>query len=380
MTELFRLLTALFTLFSQLLSSGPLVQFATPTPTVAPPSATATAVPPTHTPVPTSTPSPVPTHTASPVPTATPTRTATPTATFTVASVAAEEDPTGVVFAGEPPAQKLPTAVLVYPLISTVPGEDTLIEMMNLNNSAVTVKCHFVDSVNCRGVDFFLTLTALQPIAWRASTGQDGNGARLAPPVFSSQSQLKCFVQPTSTALASHNALQGRAIVSNSAGDTIGYSAIGFRRLMPGPFTGTVRLDGVTYEQCPDRLHFSALASQSGSDSELILVPCEDNLLLARATQTVVNFSVINEYEQHFSGSYSLRCMMRERFSRLPAFRKSSVGTDTMHAIVRGTSVPVIGMVIDRFTVPGGGAMSVSSNMPFLVGGRASTVTLPIFD
>lgn len=375
MTELLRLLASLVALFSQLLSSGPLLPFPTPTPSVAP-MATATATPqPSATPIPTLTPTLVPTHTPSPVPSAT--RTAT--ATATLRHVAAMENPVGA-FAGQPPAQKLPTAVLIYPLISTASGEDTLIEMMNLTNQSVSVKCHFVDAVNCRGVDFFLNLTALQPIAWRASTGQDGNGFRLAPPVFNGQSRLKCFVQPSNSALSAHNALQGRAIISNTSGHTIGYSATGFRRLTPGTFSGSVQLDGITYEQCPDRLHFTALASQAGSDSELILVPCEENLLFARPTQTNITFAVINEYEQHFSGSRQLNCMLRERFSQLPAFRKTSVGTDTIHAIVRGVSSPVIGMVIDRFTVPGSSAMSVSSNMPFLVGGRASTVTLPIFD
>jgi len=374
MTELFRLLTMLFALFSQLLSGGPLLPFPTPTPTaVVPATATPTiAIPATATPQPSFTPTAVPT--------ATPTRSATPTATFTQIAVVAEEDPTGVQVAGAPPAQKLPTAVLIYPLISTATGEDTLIEMMNLTNAPVTVKCHFIDSQTCRGIDFFVNLTPLQPIAWKASTGQDGNGARIAPPLFSSQAQLKCFVQPSQLSLSAHNAVQGRAIISSTTGQTVGYSAIGFRRLVPGTFSGIVRLDGITYEQCPDRLHFSVLAQQTGSDSELVLVPCEENLLFARATETVVQFAVINEYEQHFSGSLRLKCMSRERFSRISPLRKSTAGTDTLHAIVRAVDVPVVGLVIDRFAVPGSGAQSTSANMPFLVGGRSSTVTLPIFD
>lgn len=367
MAELLRMLTALMALFSQLGARGPLLPYPTPLPTQ-----TAT-VQPSNTPVPTFTPTPQAT--------ATRTRTFTPTATVTHTPTpfisAAEPDPFGINTAGLPPAQRLPSAVLIYPFISTAPGEDTLIEMVNLTNAAVRVKCHYVDATTCRGIDFFVDLTALQPVAWRATTGQNGNGTRLAPPLVSDLAELKCFVQPNSTALSSHNALQGRALVQDSGGETVGYPAVGFRRLIAGSFTGTVNLDGNTYEQCPDRLHFQGLASRSGSDSELILVPCDQNLETTRATSSTVQFAVVNELEQNFSGSISMTCMARRRFSTIPALRYSSVGTTTLHAIVRSVSTPVMGLVIERFTVPGSGATSTSANLPFLEGGRNSTISLP---
>ncbi len=293
MAELFRILTMLLALFTQLLSQGPITPFPTPLPTATFTQPPATATP---TPVP-ATSTAVPTRTSTPLP---PTPTRTPTATATQISIIDEEDPTGFSVLGVPPAQKLPTAVLVYPLVSTRSGEDTLVEMMNLTNAPVTVKCHYVNAETCRGIDFFVRLTALQPIAWLASTGQSGNGLRIAPPLTAEQAELKCFVQPSSTSLSAHNALQGRAIVSDTDGQTVGYSAIGFRRLVAGSFTGRVALDGVTYEQCPDRLHFNALASQAGSDSELILVPCEEDLLRKRTTETVVQIAVINELKKQF--------------------------------------------------------------------------------
>lgn len=367
MAELLRTLTALMALFSQLAGRGPLLPYPTPLPTQ-----TATVRP---------SDTPLPTHTPTPQATATRTRTFTPTHTATATPSpfisAAEPDPFGINTAGSPPAQRLPSAVLVYPFISTAPGEDTLIEMVNLTNASLSVKCHYVDATTCRGIDFFVNLTALQPIAWRASTGQNGNGSRLAPPLVSDLAELKCFVQPSSTSLSAHNALQGRAIVQDEAGETIGYPAVGFRRLVAGSFTGTVQLDGITYEQCPDRLHFQGLASQSGSDSELILVPCDQNLETTRATTSTVQFAVVNEFEENFSGSMSLKCMARKSFSTIAALRRSTVGTTTMHAIVRSVSTPVIGLVIERFTVPGSGATSTSSNLPFLEGGRNSTISLP---
>jgi len=57
-------------------------------------------------------------------------------------------------------------------------------------------------------------------------------------------------------------------------------------------------------------------------------------------------------------------------------FGFNSLGTDTAHVIVRGTDVPVVGLVIDRFTTDSG-AVSASSNDPYLEGGRSAGIYLP---
>ncbi|HYD48800.1 MAG TPA: hypothetical protein VEB21_10655, partial [Terriglobales bacterium] len=369
-------------MFMQLLSQLSLINLPTPTPVPATPTAviaptqTATAVPPTAVPTSTSVATAVPTSTPVPSATRTATRTATQTATATRGVVIDNSDPTGFAVLGRPPAQKLPSAILIYPLITSRPTEQTLVEMVNLTGSQVVVHCHYIRTDTCNGIDFSVRLTAHQPIAWNAGTGRDGNGNRVAPP-FTGEAELKCFVQPSSTALSAHNAVQGRALVQDNTGQTIGYAAIGFRRLIPGSFSGDVELDGVTYEQCPDRLHFQALASTTGSDSEIILVPCEEDLLRLVPAQSAIQFAVINEFEQQFSGSIGLRCYSRTRFSNIPALRRSSVGTDTVHAIVRAVDVPVVGLVIDRFTVPGSNLPAAAANNPFLEGGRSATITIP---
>ncbi len=246
---------------------------------------------------------------------------------------------------------------------------------MNLTASAVQIHCFYIQATTCSEIDFFVSMSPQQPISWMASTGVSGSGARLAPP-FNGDGELKCVTRPSGTDLASHNALQGRALLSQTDGKTIGYAAIAFRRLVPGSFTGTVLLDGFTYEACPDRLHFNALTQQSGiSDSELILVPCTEDLESGTVSKTTVQYAVVNELEQVFSGSTQLTCMDRRRFSTVPALRKSSIGTNTMHLIVRGVDEPVVGLVIDR--IFNGGVESVSSNDPYLEGSRAATVNFP---
>ncbi len=352
------------------------------TPTLSPvPSFTATAV---WTNTATATPTAVPTFTSTPSATASDTATATtvptdsptalPTATATPNSPS-RSDPTGFDVTGVPPAQTLPSAVLVYPLIQTSPTQDTRIELLNLTSASVSVQCFFV-SDTCNELDFFLSLTANQPLSWMASTGTNGNGARVAPP-FVGEGELKCVVLPQTADLTAHNALQGRALISDTSGQVVGYSAIAFRRLLAGDFTGFVALDGVTYEACPDRLHFHALASQSSSDSELVLVPCTEDLENQIPASTTLQFAVINEFEQQLSGAAQLSCFYHRAFSSVAALRRSSIGTDTAHVIVRGVAVPVIGLVIERFSVPGTGALSTSANEPTLEGSRAASLNLP---
>lgn len=363
MAELFRILAAFLAMYMQQLVSGP-----------------ARLLPVVNTATPTATATPTRTQTATVTKTATrtPTRTATPTATATPFPTArlSASDPVGFEVIGVPPAQTLPAALLIYPLIRASATQDTRIEVMNLNSSIVSAECFYVKSGTCNEIGFFISLTGNQPISWLASTGSNGNGRRVAPP-FTGDGELKCVVVPSSPAVSSHNALQGRALLSDSAAQTVGYNAIAFRRLSAGDFTGVVPLDGVTYELCPDRLHFQVLPNQTGSNSELVLVPCSQDLELQTPSTASIQLAVVNEFEQHLSGATSVTCFNRLSFSSLPSLRGSSIGTDTAHLIVRGTDVPVVGLVIDKFTVPGSGAPSTSSNEPYLEGGRPATVTLP---
>ena len=324
----------------------------------------------------TATPTATGTATQTRTPSATPTITPTATVTSTPAPVpTSAADPTGFDVSGVPPAQKLAAAVLIYPLVRTSPTQDTVIEMMNLTSQSISVGCFYVASQTCDELGFFVSLTANQPLSWSASTGQSGSGVRIAPP-FQGDGELKCRVIPVSTAVSAYNALQGRGLVSDNTGQTIGYSAIAFRRLTDGPASSSVSLDGVTYEQCPDRLHFQILTSQTTPTSELVLVPCDEDLLNQVPSGTNIGLVTVNELEQRISGSTTLKCFNRILFSSVAALRANTVGTQTAHLIVRGNA-PVVGLVVERFNVPGSNALSTSSNEPFLEGGRSATIVLP---
>jgi hypothetical protein len=339
----------------------------------------------TRTPTLTATPSRTITATRQPTDTRTPTLTRTPTRTYTPRPTATAVPTTSAngqiafdLAPGAPPAQKLASAYIVLPYIVSTATQNTRIELMNMSAQDVQLQCFYVRQSDCVEVGFFLRLTANQPLSWLAFDGTSNPISFSSVPPFDGVGELKCAVAADRPELSAHNVLQGRALVyERTTGETVGYDAIGFQRLSPGTYDGTISLDGFTYEECPDRLHFVVLSRQSGGPvSELITVTCAEDLLTQTPTQTTVQLAIVNEFEQVFSSSYKFSCITSQPFSKLSTINKSTLGTDTAHIVVRGVSTPLIGMVIDRFNGQNN-TLHTTANEPFLEGGRDSTVILP---
>ena len=359
----------------------------TATHTVPPPTRTRTATrTASRTPIATNTRTPRPTLTASRTPTATRTRTATssprPTATPTATIDPALFTPTpplGVIAFGEapgiPPAQKLASAVIVFPYIETSSTVDTRIELINMSDQDIDLRCFYVRQSDCNEIGFFVSLTAEQPLTWFASEGTRNSLTFTAVPPFDGVGELKCAVDPKRPELDFHNALQGRSIVYDRiSGETVAYGADGFVRLEPGGFSNVVDLDGFTYEEGPERLHFQTLATGSVS-GELIVVPCTQDLLTQTPSETSVQLAIVNEFEQVFSAAFRFKCYSRQSLSRFGTLSRAVLGTDTAHLIVRGVSVPLLGIVIDRFDALGQRHTAV--NEPFLEGGAPARIIFP---
>ncbi|GIW41723.1 MAG: hypothetical protein KatS3mg076_2300 [Candidatus Binatia bacterium] len=324
-------------------------------------------------------PSPTPTSGAG-VSAPTVTRTPTRVPSFTPTPTATRTPPTGAVASSGSPAQKLPAALLVYPYVraGTQDGTtyDTRIEILNMTSAPVSLQCFYLRAEDWFETGFFVTLTAGQPLSWLASTGARNVITFTAVPPFQGEGELKCGVLPATPDLESHNAVQGRAIVFDDQGQVAGYSAISFRRLVPGEFTGTFELDGITYEMCPRTLHFDVLAAKPGSQSEIVLVPCTQDFLEQRPTTVTASLLVTNEFEQTFSGSRSVECWTRLPFGQFSStLNKSTLGTDTAHLAVRGVQSSLLGLVLDKFEAFGNPA--TAANEPFLSGGRPGVVTFP---
>jgi len=320
-----------------------------------------------------------PTVTRPPTMTRTVTLTSTPRPTSTPVPTTANDGRIAFAAAeGVPPAQKLASAFIVLPYIVSSSTQDTRIELMNMSSREIELQCFYVRQSDCIEVGFFVRLTANQPLSWLAYDGANNPLNFSAVPPFDGVGELKCAVAADRPELDAHNALQGRALVYDRAsGETVGYDAVGFQRLSPGGYSGVIDLDGFTYEECPDRLHFAVLARQTGGPvSELITVPCVEDLLNQVPTQTTVQLAIVNEFEQVFSSSYRFSCITSQPFSRFITLSKSTLGTDSAHLIVRGISSPLIGMVIDRFSGQNA-TLHTTANEPFLEGGRSSTVIFP---
>jgi len=306
------------------------------------------------------------TATRTPRPSATPTPTTDPADLGIIAFGVAE---------GVPPAQKLASALLEFPYIAFSGTTDTRIELINMSDRTQTVQCFYVRQSDCNEIGFFVSLTAGQPLSWLVSTGTRNVLTFTAVPPFDGVGELKCAVAPRTPEIASHNVLQGRAIVYDRiTGETVGYGASGFQRLVPGDFPGVVDLDGFTYEACPERLHFQVLTATSVS-GDLVLVPCAQDLLTQTPTQTVVQLAIVNEFEQVFSSSFRFRCHTRLSLGGIGALRKAVLGTDTAHLVVRGVDSPLLGLVVDRFDALG--ARQTAVNEAFLEGGSPATVIFP---
>jgi hypothetical protein len=299
--------------------------------------------------------------------------------------------------AGGPPAQKLPSALLVFPLIQADEIWDTRIELLNLSGKGQDLECFYVQGDDtCNEIGFFLSLTPYQPISWLATEGfNDVLTHSAVPPFFTPPpalkkggGELKCAVIPPDgqTDLEFHNTIQGRATVYSSDGRTVSYGAVGFQRLSPGDFTGVLSLNGVTYAQCPDKLHFDVLADRlTGalpSTSDLILVPCSQDLLLQIPATIGVQFLIVNEFETPFSVSISVTCFNRQTLSQIAGtLDRATLGSDTAHLIIRGSNGPLLGLVVDgvpfQSGVPSQTNVGTAGNEPSFQGGRSATVVFP---
>jgi hypothetical protein len=279
-------------------------------------------------------------------------------------------------WAGGPPAQKLPSALLVFPLIQAWGDQDTRVELLNLSGDPQSIQCFYVSS-GCGETGFSVFLTPYQPMAWLASTGlSDTLTGTSVPPFNSLQGELKCGVVPPRPEVAFHNTIQGRATIFSITGETVSYAAVGFQRLSDGDFDGVFSLDGSTYAQCPNKLHFNVLTDQPASSSQIVLVPCTENLLFQIPTAVTVQIFVYNEFEQGFSTSYGFTCFDERSLGEIAdALTRAVAGTDTAHLIVRGVTGPVLGLVIDQASFDS--TTGTAGNEPSFDGGRSATVTFP---
>ncbi len=266
----------------------------------------------------------------------------------------------------------------MFPYIESGGGRETRIELTNLSGFPIQLDCFYVsaESTTCTEIGFVLALTPYQPFTWLASEGMSNVVNGTAAPPFGGTGELKCAVVPPEPDQALYNVVQGRATVYADNGETVSYTAYGFQRFTGGEYDGVLRLDGQQYAQCPDRLQFLVLTDTPAGRSELILLPCSQDLLLQSFASVTAQLLITNEYGQTLSSSYSVGCFSRRFLGDIADFlNRATAGTDTARITVRGVREPLIGLVIDA--VPSGASFGLAGNEPFFQGGRSATITVP---
>lgn len=204
-------------------------------------------------------------------------------------------------------------------------------------------------------VDFHIRLTPRQPIGWLASEGLtdfplDGvsrsantgscrnapcsnAGSRIPPvPEDPFEGELKCIAVDEDGVPVARNDLKGEATLYNADKDLAApfvdvakYSAVGIQAIPDGVNDDNIlRLGGeeAEFNGCPNVLilnHFCDFAENPVTGAEittnLVLVPCTEDLLHQIPGSAVIQYLTFNEFEQRFSTSRTATCKQNLQLS-----------------------------------------------------------------
>jgi len=208
--------------------------------------------------------------------------------------------------------------------------------------------------------NFDVLLTRDQPLAWSASEGLSnsdlpcpggfgskctGNGGTRVPPVGEEPfvGELKCIQSDPITRLPipcndlngapCRNDLEGSATLTGVVGDGIDperYNAVGLRSAGHNNGDNTLTIGGADpaaaeYQPCPEVLVFNHMFdgavdpvnSDNTFQSVLSLVPCTEDFLVQTVPFVTAQFLVYNEFEQRFSTSRPVQCLLESNISNI---------------------------------------------------------------
>jgi hypothetical protein len=155
---------------------------------------------------------------------------------------------------------------------------------------------------------------------------QSNTGTRVPPvPEDPFVGELKCIAINADGTPSARNDLKGEALIEQSTVDNLdvaSYNALGIQAT--GVSSGDANVltiggpeDAAEYNGCPNYLilnHFFDHANNPVPDTDdhihtnLVLVPCTEDLLRQVPGSAVVQYLVFNEFEQRFSTSRTVKC------------------------------------------------------------------------
>ena len=252
-------------------------------------------------------------------------------------------------------------SLLIWPEI-TVDVEnasDTVVEISNDQNATVQVECNYINQRKGR-VDFDFSLSAKQTLSWDVLTGK--SDVSFSAPLFPSsgtfpgnaaEGELVCFAVDAGVAnQISWNHLTGTATVIDTddadalqALQAFRYNAWAFAArctLCPGGLATDNTIQGTagdlvlngngdgTYDECPayNIVNFSPNGAAVGPlntiDNDLAVISCNQDLRQDFVLNlTKLQFTVWNEFENSFTGSY--QCVDSVNFVPLSATDNSAL-------------------------------------------------------
>ncbi len=299
-----------------------------------------------------------------------------------------------------------PAAILVFPkvVVDSSNGVDTLIQISNVENQPVNVRCFYVNAngrcssapfevCNPNGpntcsqpgfcvpgwqeTDFAFRLTSKQPIVFSVRDGlpdlplanQPGpkgefNSGSIPPsPDDPMVGELKCVQVGDDELPVDQNWLKGEATIQEGV-DVRGYNAIGIQAIEGANNRDNTLVLGAEYNGCPNLLLLNHFFDGAGPRvvgsptirTDLTLVPCSQDFNFQAPRSVVAQYLVFNEFEQRFSTSRSVTCFQEIALSDIDTrpgtgddafsiFNVAVQGTLTGQTIVRGvqTNDPVRG-------------------------------------
>ena len=272
-------------------------------------------------------------------------------------------------------------------------------------------------------VNFDVILTRDQPVAWSAAQGFggsdlpcpgglgsvcSGNGGTRVPPVGETPfiGELKCIQVDPITRLpfpcsgdTCRNDLEGGATITNVGEGEIDpqrYNAVGLRTAGQNNGDNVLVIGGpvqnAEYQPCSDVLVFNHLfdgaidpiSNEATAQSELSLVPCTEDFLIQQVPSVTAQFLVYNEFEQRFSTSRLVRCLLDTPISQIDTsqptrsiFSAAVSGTVAGQTRITGVGGGLIGSATLSFTSPDGSAGSAYNLNQFADRDEADFIRIP---
>jgi hypothetical protein len=254
-------------------------------------------------------------------------------------------------------------SVLIFPKVLGTAQYDTLIEITNTGNSMAHAHCYYIDGSRPNSwsvTDFDIWLTKQQPTHWVARTGRavnifdewasDGAGfdpGRIPPVPAGFQGELKCIQSDDSGAPLRANKLIGKAtIITNGTGDVSTYNAVALKgnpNTEIGNNDTTLELNNTAsnqgeYDACPVTLNLSVVSASSAVDdpvidqlgtctpncpvdTELTLVPCQEDLESVTPGEVLLSVFTYDEFETRLSTTINVDCWFNRRLSDVTVFQ-----------------------------------------------------------